>query len=293
MQYIIMDLEWNNTYGRKIDGFINEIIEIGAVKLDEELNIVGEFSCFVKSQIGRKLRGSVKRLTNITNEDISSGVPFTKALADFRKWVGMEQNVVLTWGDGDIRVLIDNYRYLNGIERIPFLSNYADLQIYFHTVCGISLSRQAGLGAAARLLGINEEDYDSHRALGDSLLSAECFRRIFDLPKLNALMKVCDDSFYERLAFKACIINNINNPLIDRAVLNYDCEFCGKAATLTGEWKFSGQYFRAVYVCPDCGKRFKVGVRFKKLYDSLEIKKSARVIEPQQQEQDGVHADPA
>jgi DNA polymerase III epsilon subunit-like protein len=63
MDFIIMDLEWNNTYARKTKGFINEIIEIGAVKLDENLNFKDKFSCLVRPQIGKKLRGSVKELT--------------------------------------------------------------------------------------------------------------------------------------------------------------------------------------------------------------------------------------
>ena len=52
MDFIIMDLEWNNTYARKTKGFINEIIEIGAVKLDENLNFKDKFSCLIKPQIG-------------------------------------------------------------------------------------------------------------------------------------------------------------------------------------------------------------------------------------------------
>ena len=122
MHYIILDLEWNTAYARRIKGFINEIIEIGAVMLDDNLNTVDEFSCFVKAQICKKLRSNVKKLTNITNEDISSGMLFTRAMSKFRDWIGSEENVILTWGDGDIRVLIENFRYLNGINTIPFLS---------------------------------------------------------------------------------------------------------------------------------------------------------------------------
>ena len=51
MDFIIMDLEWNNTYARKTKGFINEIIEIGAVKLDENLNFKDKFSCLIKPKI--------------------------------------------------------------------------------------------------------------------------------------------------------------------------------------------------------------------------------------------------
>ena len=106
MNYIIMDLEWNNAYCKKKKGFMNEIIEIGAVKLDEELNLVDTFSMFIKAQLGKKLHSRVKELTNITNDDISSGTPFSQTMSLFRKWSAGPDNVILTWGDTDIRVLI-------------------------------------------------------------------------------------------------------------------------------------------------------------------------------------------
>ena len=48
MNIVILDLEWNGAYSRRLHGFINEIIEFGAVKLDAQLNITDRFSCFVK-----------------------------------------------------------------------------------------------------------------------------------------------------------------------------------------------------------------------------------------------------
>lgn len=32
MNIVILDLEWNGAYSRRLHGFINEIIEFGAVK---------------------------------------------------------------------------------------------------------------------------------------------------------------------------------------------------------------------------------------------------------------------
>lgn len=51
MNIVILDLEWNGAYSRRLHGFINEIIEFGAVKLDAQLNITDRFSCFVKPQV--------------------------------------------------------------------------------------------------------------------------------------------------------------------------------------------------------------------------------------------------
>ncbi len=284
MHYIILDLEWNNTYARRKKGFLNEIIEIGAVMLDDNLNTIDEFSCFIKAQIGKKLRGNIKRLTSITNEDIKNGVVFTRAMSAFRDWIGSEENVVLTWGDGDIRVLIENFKYLNGIESVPFLSNYVDVQSYVQSVLKVSKSQQLGLSAAAELLEIDESQFSHHRALEDSKLTAECFKKTFDGKFFKGFIRPCDNDFYGKLAFKPKAISNINNPLVDKKLLNYKCEKCGNDGEIVKPWRYSNQYFRAVYHCTNCDSYARVCVRFKKYYDHIETKKNISIIKPDEEE---------
>ena len=279
MQYIIMDLEWNNTYAKKTSGFINEIIEIGAVKLDEDFNYVDKFTYIIRSQIGRKLRGSVKKLTNLTNDDISAGIPFTKAFSLFKKWVGdIEKTVVITWGDSDIRVLLDNYSYLNGIKSVPFLRHYCDLQKYYQHVKSKTPERQTGLTDAAQECGIDPEQYIHHRALGDSMLTADIFEIIYEKDRFEKDIVLCDDEFYGRLLYKAKVIKNIDNPLVDKKRLEHYCDACGRQCTLVTPWKFSCQYFRAVFRCPECGNNYAVRVRFKKLYDRVDYKKIVTAV---------------
>lgn len=275
MQYIVFDLEWNNVYGRKIQGFINEIIEIGAVKLDEDLNEISSFSSFVKPCIGKKLRGSVKKLTNITNDDVLGGEPFTQVFAEFRKWIGSQPTVILTWGDGDIRVLIDNYKYLNGIAYIPFLTDYVDLQAFVQRKVQMEKGQQIGLGKAAGALGIDDETYSHHRALDDSRLSAECFKKVFDANDLQNYIKHCGTEFYAKLAFKPYPISNLKSPLVDKKQLTYICADCGVNAQRVKEWKYSNRFFRTIFRCPYCGKMTKVSVRFMRMYDRIDVKKTA------------------
>lgn len=284
MQYVVLDLEWNNVYGRKINGFINEIIEIGAVKLDEELNELDTFSCFVKPCIGKRLRGSVKKLTNITNDDVLGGEQFTQAFASFRKWIGAQPTVVLTWGDGDIRVLIENYKYLNGIAYIPFLTDYVDLQPYVQRRLKTPKGQQIGLGNAALALGIDDTQYSHHRALDDSKLSADCFRKVFDYNELLPYIRKCGTEFYARLAFKPHPISNLKNPLIDKKQLTYICPYCGVNAKRTTEWKYSNRFFRAIFQCQYCGRMTKVSVRFMRMYDRIDVKKTAVPYIPPQEE---------
>ncbi|MBR6619699.1 MAG: exonuclease domain-containing protein [Clostridia bacterium] len=274
MQYVVFDLEWNNVYGRKINGFINEIIEIGAVKLDENLNEISSFSSFVKPCIGKRLRGSVKKLTHITNDDVLGGELFTHVFSAFRKWIGSEPTVILTWGDGDIRVLIENYKYLNGITYIPFLTNYVDLQVFVQRRVKTEKGQQIGLGKAAEALGIDDADYSHHRALDDSRLSAECFRKVFDENDLAGFIRPCNTEFYAKLAFKPHPISNLKNPLVDKKHLTYSCPDCKANAHRQTDWKYSNRFFRAVFKCPYCGKMSKVSVRFMRMYDRVDVKKT-------------------
>ncbi|MBQ5591774.1 MAG: exonuclease domain-containing protein [Clostridia bacterium] len=278
MHYIIMDLEWNNTYARRIKGFINEVIEVGAVMLDENLEYVDEFSRIVRSQIGKKLRGNVKRLTHITNDEVRSGEPFTKVMSEFKAWIGDEENVVLTWGDGDIRVLIENYRYLNGLQILPFLTNYMDIQRYFQIKKEIPKSKQIGLFAAAEMVGVDAEEFAHHRALDDSIMTAECMRRVFDERDFFDHVVVCDDAFYQKLQYKPHAIGNINHPLVDKSLLSFTCDKCGTKGEQLTDWRYGNQFFRANFHCPVCDYDVRVAVRFKKYFDRLETKKNVSII---------------
>ena len=254
--------------------------------LDDNLKEIDEFSCFINAQVGKKLRSNIKRLTNITNDDIKSGIVFTKAMSKFRDWIGSEENVVLTWGDGDIRVLIENFKYLNGIETIPFLTNYVDIQKYVQSFLGISAAQQLGLSPAAELLGINEDEFSHHRALDDSKLTAECFKKTFDKNRFYPIITPCDESFYGKIAFKPYAISSLNNPNIDKSLLNYTCEKCGSKGKIIKNWRYSNQFFRAIYRCPVCKTCVKVSVRYKKYYDHIETKKNISIIEPSSDKND-------
>ncbi|MBO5897134.1 MAG: exonuclease domain-containing protein [Clostridia bacterium] len=275
MNYIIMDLEWNNTYCKKKKGFMNEIIEIGAVMLNENLEIVDVFSTFIKAQLGKKLHSRVKELTNITNDDISTGVPFSQTMAQFRKWSAGNDNVILTWGDTDIRVLIENFKYFNGISFIPFLNNYVNLQKYAQAFMNISKADQIGLSAAAEKLGIDVNSYSLHRALDDSLLTADLFKKIYNEHMLASYTLTCDTSFYSKITFKPKVITDINSPLIDKSKMRCLCDVCGSGCERITEWRVINQAFRAIFYCKKCKRKIRFTIRFKEYYDRVDIKSSS------------------
>ena len=268
-----MDLEWNNSYMKSAQRFVNEIIEVGAVKLDENLNTVGTFSEIIKPVLSKKLRSRIKNLTNISNDDIKSGKPFSKVISDFEKWVG-DNAVVLSWGDTDIRTLLTNMKCFLNKENISFIRKYADLQRYCQCFINMENVQQAGLSYAAECLQIDAEKFPHHRALDDSLLSAECFKKTFDKEKLKEFIKECNEDFYARLAFHPYVIRKKDDPLIDKNVFNCVCDICGGNVKVIKKWKFSNQSFRGIFYCGKCDREFRVSLRIKKFYDRIDIKRN-------------------
>ena len=134
---------------------------------------------------------------------------------------------------------------------------------------------------AAEALGINPENYVHHRALGDSMLTAEILKRIYNSGYIEPEIIKCDEEFYSKLLYKAKVIRNIDNPLVDKKRLNHTCESCGQQCSQQTKWKFHCQFFRANFYCPNCDLTYSVGVRFKKLYDQVEFRKIVSVKEPE------------
>lgn len=278
MYYVIMDLEWNNSYNKLKKCFVNEILEIGAVMVNEELEVIDTFSVIIRSQLIKKLSGRVKNLTHITNEDMSSGVSFQKAIADFSKWISSRSCVFLSWGNSDIRVLVDNFSMFCGVTGIPFLTQYVDLQKYCQGYIVSAGNQQIGLVNAAVEMGIDVSDCNFHRALEDSLLGLRCLKKCYDREQLLNMAVMCDRAFYQKLLFKATFITNMNNPKIDRSKLRCICGECNKPMKRMSDWKTVNQSFSALFFCKQCERLVRYSVKFKEYYDRIDIKTTVNEI---------------
>ena len=70
MQFIVLDLEWNQAlsgkpYKRDDLTLAGEIIQIGAVKLDDSMHIVDSLRICVAPKYYKKMHWSVKKLTGL------------------------------------------------------------------------------------------------------------------------------------------------------------------------------------------------------------------------------------
>lgn len=293
MDLIILDLEWNAAYSKKLKGYINEIIEFGAVKCDEELNVIDTFSSFVKLQVGKKLSSIVSELTTIRDENLNDAMLFMQVVSNFKKWAG--ESMIMTWGTSDILTLIENCRYFSGSEKIPFLKRYIDLQRYCQNRLGQESGEQLGLNKAAELLGVDITSMAHHRAIGDSYISLEILRKIGGGPALDPFIEDAQtDEFYRKMTFKTTIICDLSHPLVNRKSLKFTCEKCGGETERLSKWQFRNKRFFANFACKSCGYSFTGRVQIKEKYEGLIVNKKCiampKIEKPREAREDVIGA---
>ena len=79
MDYIVLDLEWNQAAdlsARQESGLSFEIIEIGAVKLDCDKNLIGSFHELIKPQVFHKMNEVTKEIIHINMKQLKGGRNF-------------------------------------------------------------------------------------------------------------------------------------------------------------------------------------------------------------------------
>lgn len=271
MNYVILDLEFNGAYSRKKQRFVNEIIEFGAVKCDEKLNIIDTFSSLVTPQISKKLNSHVSKLTHIHMSELQqSNNTFTSVLSRFKKFLG--DAVLMSWGTSDILVLMENNLYYFGEEMLPYVSAYANVQRFCETALNYhDAARQMGLSTCAELLGIGYEDDALHRALTDAELTSLCFQKLYRPELFAGFVEPCTEDFYKRITFKNYNICDMKSPEIDRHEFYFVCDRCGHKAWRRSKWKMKNKSFRAQFRCIRCKRDFEGRIAFKKTYDGVSV----------------------
>ena len=276
MDYIILDLEWDSAYSAKHKRFINQILQIGAVKLNGEFNIVDTFEETVKSEISKKVTERFAGLTGITTEKMLAGVPFDTAVDRYNAWAG-KNTVTMTWSDSDLYTIKDNEECLLSGGRKFAIEKYLDLQRFVQGELrrgGYENKNQISLGAAAELLGVKTDSFELHTAKDDSLLSVALLQKCYNEERFSALIRdTADPEFYKRLRFKPYNISDINDKLINKEDLRFFCDRCGEKAKRITKWRYRNRWFSAKFECKKCGRRFWGRIFFKKTYDDLIVRK--------------------
>ena len=289
MNYIVMDLEWNqsSTGQEEVSKLLPfEIIEIGAIKLNSERKMVDEFNELVKPQVYHEMHRVTRRLIHLQMEQLEYGRSFAEVMEQFREWCG-DDYIFCTWGPLDLTELQRNIRYydLQPLSDGPI--KFLDVQKLFSIAYEDRKSRRS-LEYAIDYLKI-EKDIPFHRAFSDAYYTAKVLALmdeevlanysfdVFHLPKdKESEVYVIFDNYakYISRAFE-----DKAQALEDKKVMSTKCYLCGKGLRRKIRW-FSpnGKHYYSVSYCDKHGY-MKSKIRIRKAEDgSAYIVKTQKFI---------------
>ncbi len=167
MNYIVFDLEWNQSPTGKEDEHKElpfEIIEIGAVKLDSSLNIISQFCETIRPQVYPELHHIIQEITHFNTKELKQSRTFIEVFRDFMNWCG-DDFMMCTWGPMDVTELQRNMKFYNfPLFKTPVF--FYDIQKIFSIIYEDRKTRRS-LEWAIDYLNI-EKDISFHRALSDA-----------------------------------------------------------------------------------------------------------------------------
>lgn len=188
MIYVFVDFEMNmidSGHKQEMKVCRNEIIEIGAVKLDSDYNEVSAFKTYVKPAYGSMDQRIIK-LTGITDEMLEEAPAFAEAIGSFLDWC-VDADVVYAWSENDLRQFnkeakLKDYSHP---DKNRIVSIWRDFQKEYAKLIGTS--RRISLSDAVFYLGENFQG-DEHDALWDARNTAEVFKLSKDEEKFFRIM---------------------------------------------------------------------------------------------------------
>ena len=176
---VLFDLEWNIGYQPYTFNYHGvqqtlrgEIVEIGAVKIDEDANVLDTFSIHLRPRIFRKLQHHIAKVTGLTQADLDKGEPIVQGLRRFMQWCGPDAEFA-EWGLDDVPVLKQNLFLCNLDESRP--TQWYDLQQIFLREHPRKEGEGMTLESVVTRMGIPMER-PFHDALSDTLYTADVCR---------------------------------------------------------------------------------------------------------------------
>jgi inhibitor of KinA sporulation pathway (predicted exonuclease) len=177
VNFIIFDLEATCWEGRP-PGMVQEIIEIGAYKVNRYGEVLSYFSSFVRPVIHPQLSLFCKQLTGIEQTDVNRADEFPATVEDWQDWIGIfdEDYVLASWGAFDIKQLRADC-HLHHLEtdwlepNINLKRQYAEIR---------NLRKPRGLKSAVEKEGFDFTG-EHHRAIDDAQNLVKVFRKLLDV----------------------------------------------------------------------------------------------------------------
>ena len=189
MIHIVIDLEMNPIKRslKEVRKFItDEVIEFGAVKLDENYQPVSEFQCYVRPEYS-EISKHITKLTGITNELVEDKSTFAEEFKKFFDWIGTWDMTLYSWSNSDINQLKSECTYkIPNFDVARLERQWKDLQKEFDDRIGLhnSLALKHAVGAMNR-----DFQGTAHTALADAANTAAILTLMQDDDAFHKTMK--------------------------------------------------------------------------------------------------------
>lgn len=273
MNYIVFDLEWNQSKNTKNNSkFENknadilkqmpfEIVEIGAVKLDENFQNVDTFSRLIKPSFYKKMSPIISEITGIRDSDLKNQKGFQFVMREFIEWCG-DDYIMCTFGNQDIYELGINMHFHN--VKIPwsYPMYYIDIQRIFGIIYGKE-NEQKSLEMVSMYMGIAKKKA-YHRALNDAIYTAEILKKLnqkqvmenrsldyFMLPINHKAEK--ENNVGTHLEYLTAPYENKDDLLNDKNVFITRCPQCMKKCKKKIRWFLDGSKYVCIAKCENHG----------------------------------------
>lgn len=276
MNYVVMDLEWNQpadgikTENRELPF---EIVEVGAILLNEERKIIGEFTQIVKPTVYNEMNEITRNLIHLRMKELKQGKTFPDTIKEFFEWCG-DDYIFCTWGSLDLVELQRNMKY-HGLEPLDYRPfPYLDIQKLFSIAFEEDRKERRSLEYAVEYLNI-PRDIPFHRAFSDAYYTAKVMAEItqedvfdnysydtYHIPKrredeVNVL-------FHDYAKYISRGFADKTAAMQDREVTSTRCYICKKNARRRTNWfSVSGKHFYSISQCEKHGY-MKGKIRLKK-----------------------------
>ncbi len=189
MQHIMIDLEMNKIekQWRGKNKLSSELIEIGAVRMDDSFAVVDTYQSYVKPEFG-PMDAVIIDLTGITDDKVKDAPGFFEAMDDFSAWIGSEETQFYSWSMSDIRQFQHEALFKSYPGEIiqQMETHWTDFQEEFRRLLG--LHHRIKLSYA-----VSAADYEfqgaQHTALADAVNTAEILRLSKDPERFQTVMK--------------------------------------------------------------------------------------------------------
>lgn len=174
MRYCVIDLECTCWERGDPNMQPHEIIEIGAVLLNDNYEYISEFDQFARPLHNKTLTEYCKDLTTITQTDVDSALELPTIIKNMLNWLGPTDDITFcSWGYFDKKQLLQECK--DHMIDYPFNDEHINIKVRFSKIT--KRSKKTGLRKALRILDIPFEG-TQHRGIDDAKMIAKVFKII-------------------------------------------------------------------------------------------------------------------